>query len=135
LLLDVRSVEDDVTDLNGGAGRNGDVNIKLVVVSTVDDLTVAAVDFGYGIAGVVYKDLVKTEIEAVLDLVIVVDFSDVYFDIPIVLKSCLLSDSILDVGDLELIGIKRVGFSGAVVVNGIVCTNKYARSTLKNNVA
>lgn len=117
LLINIRSIIDDIIDLDGRTSLTRKADIKLVVISAVNDLTIAAVDLRNGITLITLKNLLNTKVEAAGDLSIACDFSDINLDISAVNKSNFLSYSILSTVNLILIGGKIMSLRRAFIIN------------------
>ncbi|RZK35479.1 MAG: hypothetical protein EOO61_11855 [Hymenobacter sp.] len=105
MLINIRSIIDDIVQLsNGGARFTSKIHIKLVIIGTIDDLTIAAVDIRDGIALITLKDSFNTKVEAARNLSVGGNFSDVNLDVSAIDKSNFLANSILGTIDLILVG-------------------------------
>jgi len=135
LLINIRSIIDDIIHLNRGASLAGKTDVKLVVISTVDDLAIATVDLRNRIALIALKDLLDTIIKAAGNLSIAVDFRDINLDISTIGKSNFLTNGILSTVNLVLVGSKVITIRRALVIHSEISDDLDIGGALKNNIA
>lgn len=113
----------------------GKTDVKLVVISTVDDLAIATVDLRNRIALIALKDLLDTIIKAAGNLSIAVDFRDINLDISTIGKSNFLTNGILSTVNLVLVGSKVITIRRALVIHSEISDDLDIGGALKNNIA